>query len=285
MLVTAARTDHPTSVQAIIFDADCQVSSSTAMTGGAKVWTAQAHTGEVVLPDGNELPARVASFAAPAPDGSFFVMAAPSIWRAAGVQSAELGLERLMTAVMLHEAAHVLQFPAYGRRINRLVETYNLPNDFSDDSIQKRFEADADFASSITRETELLLAAAAASDRLGAVRLAAEARLLAQARHKRWFTGDLAYLKEAEDVWLTLEGSGQWLGYQWLIDPRGGALMPSVAARGFGLRGKWWSQRQGFALFAALDQLAGAEWKRHAFGNGTKTAGELLDHALIEPAN
>lgn len=282
-LATAAETEHPSNMQAIIFDQDCRLTSRTAMTGGEKVWISEPHKGELLLPDGNNLPAQVVSFAAPASEGAFFVMAAPSIWQAAGVHSAELGLKQLMTAVMIHEAAHVLQFPTHGSRITRLVNVHSLTDDFSDDSIQERFGSEGEFASSIARETELLLAAAAAADRTDAMRFAAEARLLAQVRHDRWFTGELAYLREAEDVWLTLEGSAQWLGYRWLTDRSGGGRSSEVAAQGFGLRGRWWSQRQGFALFAALERLTGAKWKRHAFGDGAKTAGEMLDQALEKP--
>ncbi len=82
-LATAAETAHPSNVQTVIFDEDCTLTSRTAMTGGEKVWTAEAHSGEVLLPDGNKLPAQIVSFAAPAPGGAFFVMAAPSIWQAA----------------------------------------------------------------------------------------------------------------------------------------------------------------------------------------------------------
>lgn len=281
-LATAAETAHPPQIQAIIFDQDCTLTSRTAMSGGEKVWSSEPHNGEVLLPHGSALPVQIVSFAAPAPGGAFFVMAAPSIWQTGGVQSAELGLEQLMTAVLIHEAAHVLQFPTYGSRISLLADVHDLPADFSDDSIQERFELEEEFASSIARETELLLGAADAVDLTDAVGLAREARLLAQARHDRWFSGELAYLKEAEDVWLTLEGSAQWLGYRWLMDRSGGARSPEEAANGFGLRGRWWSQRHGFALFAALERLQGAEWKKHAFGDGAKTAGEMLDQALHE---
>ena len=281
-LATIAETAPPGNAQAIIFDNNCKLSSRTALTGGEKVWTAEPHTGEVLLPDGNKLPVQVASFAAPAPDGSFFVMAAPSIWEAHGVHSVELGLRHLMTAVMLHEAAHVLQFPTYGSRISRLSDARGLPDDLSDDSIQEWFEAEVEFASSIARETELLLAAAAAADRTNALRFAAEARQLARARHDRWFVGDFAYLAEAEDVWLTLEGSGQWLGYRWLMDRNGGGHSSKVAAHAFGIRGGSWSQRHGFAHFLALERLTGPEWRKRAFGDGAKTIGEMLDEALLE---
>lgn len=281
-LATVAETAPPGNAQAIIFDDDCKLSSRTALTGGEKVWMAEPHKDELLLPDGKKLPIQVASFAAPAPDGPFFVMAAPSIWEAAGVESVELGLRQLMTAVLLHEAAHVLQFPTYGSRISRLAATHGLPDDFSDDSIQKQFEAQVEFTSSISRETELLLAASAAADRTDALRFAAEARLLAQARHDRWFIGDFAFLAEAEEVWLTLEGSGQWLGYRWLMDRNGGGHSSKVAAHAFGLRGGSWSQRRGFAHFVALERLTGPKWRKRAFGDGAKTIGEMLDQALLE---
>lgn len=253
------------------------------MTGGAREWTGERHTGKIILPDGNRLPAQVASFAAPAPEGAFFVMAAPSIWRSAGVQSEELGLEQLMTAVLLHEAVHVLQFPTYGSQMTRLTAMNSLPEEFNDDSIQEQFETEGEFAASVEREIGLLLAAAAAVERDEAERLAGEARSLAKTRQVRFFSGELAYLKEAEDLWLTLEGSGQWLGYRWLTERRGGDRSPALAAQGFGLRGKWWSQRHGFALFAALERLAGSEWRREAFGKGTTSAGEMLDRVLRKP--
>ena len=38
---------------------------------------------------------------------------------------------------------------------------------------------------------------------------------------------DDAYLVEAEDIWLTFEGAGQWTGFQWQIHPRGAAQSPA----------------------------------------------------------
>lgn len=49
----------------VLFDAQCAFTSEDART-----WSSVAHGGQVVLPDGQILPAQVTSFAAPAPDGS-----------------------------------------------------------------------------------------------------------------------------------------------------------------------------------------------------------------------
>ncbi len=281
-LVTAAGADYPEELEVIIFDHACQLTSQTAMIGGPRHWAAEPHQGSVELPTGDSLPVQVVSFAAPADTGSFFVMAAPSIWVSEGVQGGDLALEQLTTAVMLHEAAHALQFSTYGSRVSRLVSLHDLPDDFSDDSIQERFESNEAFANSIVREIDLFLAAAGASDREEAVQLVRRARSLARTRHQLFFGGELLYLAKAEDVWLTLEGSGQWLGYQWLIDREGAGLPAKVAVQGFGLRGKWWSQQQGFASFAALDRLAPGAWEEQAFKEGNKTIGELLDEAIAD---
>ena len=272
-------------IQAVLFDGACVLTSSTAMNGGPQVWGAKPHSGEIELPDGNMIPAGVISFAGGDDKVSFFVMSTPSIWRAAVKSSAGLqSLDQLMIAVLLHEATHVAQMPTYGERMSRLAEKHKLPEDFNDDSIQKRFEGNAEFKESIGRETDLLLSSATASDRATAVRLAREARAAMKARQDRWYKDD-DYLSEAEGLWLTLEGSGQWVAHQWLIDPKGGAVDPRAAFGSFGWRGKWWSQNEGFALFMALDRLAPGGWKQHAFGDGTKTILEMLDEAIARIPN
>lgn len=267
-------------VTAVIFDRNCKFTSSTAMTGGAAEWSGNQHNGSISLPDGKSIPAGITSFAAPAGKDAFFVMAAPSIWRDGGVKGGELPLEKLMTAVLLHEGSHVLQFPTYGKKIAELTSRYGLPDSFNDDSIQGQFEADQEFAASVLRETELLFAAAAASDLEEAKELAGKARALMLSRQDRWFRGKNAYLRQAEEIWLSMEGSGQWLAYRWLTDPEGGGLSPTMALAGFAQRGKWWSQKQGIALFLALERIAPAGWKALVFGGGSENATQLLDAAL-----
>lgn len=267
-------------IKAVIFDQHCVLTSSTAMNGGPPVWHAQAHSGEVRLSGGEAIPAGVTSFASANESGNFFVMSTPSVWRAGNVDPGSTGLDLLMTGVLIHEATHVAQTPTYGQRIGQLTKRWKLSDDFNDDSIQKRFEGNAEFSASINKETQLLLDAAAAGDRATTVRLAREARALMRARQDRWYPAADGYLREAEDIWLTFEGSAQWAAYRWLIDQRGGRLAPQVAGPGFGTRAKWWTQRQGFALFMVLERLTAGSWKQHAFRDGRKTVLEMLDEAI-----
>ena len=267
-------------LKAVIFDDHCELTSSTAMNGGPSVWQTQLHPGQVKLPTGESIPAGMTSFASADERGNFFVMSTPSVWRANNVNPGTTGLDLLMTGVLLHEATHVAQAPTYGRRMDDLTERWKLPEDFNDDSIQKRFEGNAEFSAAINRETQLLLDAAAAPDRETSIHLAREARAMMRGRQDRWYPAADGYLREAEDIWLTMEGSAQWAAYQWLIDKRGGRLSPQVAGPGFGTRSKWWTQKQGFALFLVLERLTGDRWKKHAFGDGAKTGLEMLDEAI-----
>lgn len=102
-------------------------------------------------------------------------------------------------------------------------------------------------------------------------------------RRERWFTGADAYLGAVEDLFLTLEGSGQWVAYRWLTDSTGGAMTADAAIRDFGQRSGWWSQDAGLALFLAIDRLGGAGWRTCAFGSGALAGAALLDLALQPP--
>ena len=268
--------------RAIFFSADCVLASDGALavddagTGTAE-WTTETHSGEIVLPDGKPLPSGVVSFASGEDGRFFFVMSTPSVWEAAGVGEGE-DLRRMMVAVMIHEASHVAQIVQYGPRLASLIERHSLPDSFNDDSMQERFSGDEEFAASIRRETDLFLAAAASQDAVEAKRLAREGLGLLRARQARWFTGEDAHFVEAEDIWLTFEGAGQWAAYQWLIHPQGGAADPASVRPSFTGR-RWWSQAEGFAVVLAVERIGGTAWKAHAFGDGERTLLQVLEEA------
>lgn len=270
---------------AIFFDAGCVLSSANALTdedGLGVTWTATPHTGTITMPDGEEMPAGVTSFATAAEGRSYFVMSTPSVWRAGGVRGDPITLEDMMTFVVLHEGSHVVQAPTYGGAIGALAEANGLPESFNDDSMQHRFGETPEFAASVARETELFLQAALAPDDATAIRLAREARTLMRARASRYFIGDDAYYADAEGIWLTFEGSGQWAGYKWLTHPQGGATDPDLARRA-AMRSRWWSQNQGLAIALVLDRIGPPDWHRVAFGDGSRTLLEMLDAALAAP--
>jgi hypothetical protein len=205
-------------------------------------------------------------------------MALPSVW-SGKVDPGRIPLGPFVTAVMMHEASHVAQQQTYGARMSRLSQRWHLPDSFGDDSIQKRFQSNRDFAASVARETRLLFDAAASPDRRQALKLAREARQLIRARQKQWYPAEEGYLAPAEDIWLTMEGSGQWSGYRWLKDGQSG-ISRDVAYTDFARRGHSWTQLEGLALFLAVDRLSGTRWTRDVFGRGQQTALQWLDASL-----
>lgn len=266
------------------FDDKCALTSFDAMTrkdGAGATYITSPFFDEATLPDGTTVPVAPTSFTKSTNGNAFFVMSLPSVWQTNDVPPGPFGLEKLMTAVLLHEASHVMQSPTYGAMAENLSRRLMLGDDFNDDSIQLRFRGNDEFAASVEQETALLFEAAAASDRSKALPLARQARALMQKRRDRWFTVEDSYLSEAEDVWLSLEGSGQWVGYSYLIDPRGGAVPAEDAMVGFGLRGGRWTQTEGLAIALTLDRL-GSDWKRQAFGGSSVTLTSMLDAAIGE---
>jgi hypothetical protein len=252
----AAEAPSPTYV---FYDARC------VYTGARGYWRAQAHNGDVPLPDGGGIPPQVASFAAPlGPNGrSFMAMGLPSVWRAAGVES-ELGLETLMTAVFVHEMTHTLQFEAYDPIINVMVARWGLDDDINDDAFQDRFRNTPEIAGAVEAERDLLFESAAAARDAEARTLAAMALASMDARRARLAGGPEAGYLEVEDVFLTLEGAAQWAAYTWLTLPDGGGHAADEALAGFRRGGRLWSQDQGLALFLVLDRLAPG-WTERAF--------------------
>lgn len=282
--ITGVRTVR--AFEAIFFDDDCVLSSPNAFSAASVAdvtWTATPHAGEITLLGAQVMPAGVTSFASADGEQAFFVMSTPSVWRAAGVTNDALGLEIMMVGVLLHEGSHVAKLDAFSARIAAIEAASHLPGgEVNDDMIQTRFGENAEFAASVARETELLFQITATRDQVEARRLAREARDLMRARQARWYTGADAYLAAAEDTWLTLEGSGQWVAYQWIVHPSGGGAESDVAMANFARRGRWWSQKEGIALAFAVDRLAGFDWKRQAFGDGETTLVEMLDAALAQ---
>ena len=96
-------------------------------------------------------------------------------------------------------------------------------------------------------------------------------------KQEEWRYADLEALQpvwaELGDIFLEMEGAGQWAGYRAMI--RNGAS--PAAARDRMRRGrKKWSQDEGFALYLALD-AAVPGWQAKVFRDQPSSAWSLLE--------
>lgn len=277
------RIAQPVTPVITLFDARCAYTLTPSARGDFRVGLrrysarASAHAGQVALPDGSPVPASRLAFASPTSDGGmFFIMALPSLWQANGSEPRDWRL--LSMVVFMHEFAHTQQGVGLGRRVDDLL-TRGLPRDADDDIVQDRFGARPGYAAAYEAERDLFYrAATAASDDAARADLAQAARRMAE-RRARWFTGADTVYAEADDVFLTLEGTGNWAAWTWLTDPRGGRLSPDDATTFIRGGQTQWSQDHGLGIMLALDRVS-PDWPAIAFAPRGVTADQMIARAL-----
>ena len=277
------RIARPVTPVITLFDQSCTYSLTPDARGDFRVGarryrtTGGPHSGQIGLPDGGTVPARQLAFASPLSDGRmFFIMALPEIWRAD--RSEPRDGARLSMVVFMHEFAHTQQAAGLGARIDDLLAR-GLPEDSDDDVIQDRFGEQSGYLAAYEAERDLFYRAAAGPDAGAARSSLAMAAQAMEARRQRWFRGDNALYAEADDVFLTLEGTGNWAAWMWLTDPRGGGLSPTDATAFVRGGGNRWSQDEGLAVMLALDRIT-PDWPALAFSPGGATADALIQRAL-----
>lgn len=254
-------------------DAEC---TYTLPAGNFAAMQGEPHGGQVTLPSGEQTPLGPNSYAF---DRDKFVMSLPSVWRAAGVTS-ELGLEKLMDGVLLHEIMHTRQSELASDLLAAPAARAGISDDeLSDDIVQERFADDPEYVAAWGEERDLLYAAAAATGDDEARRLAQAAFERIRARRERWFTGDRAAFAELDDMFLTMEGMGQWLIYRYFVSVEGGSVAPEQALAAVRRGRRWWSQDEGLALILVVDRLLPG-WQQRAFRDPDWRAERLLAAAV-----
>lgn len=270
----------------VFFDSSCVYTTSAVTAGGAPAvdgpalrrsklpWRAVPHSGSITLPDGDQVPVNLMSFASSSDEtGPFFVMAAPSFWAERGHVE-----ELLLTGVFLHEFAHTRQVAGLEAIIGPIDAGWPYEEELSDDSVQTYFKDDPAYVEAFLAERDLLYRAAATGSAEEARALAAEALEMMKRRHARWFTGDRKVFATLDEVFLVMEGVGQWTGYAWLSHPEGGGIDREAAIQTMLGRRRWWTQDEGLALFLVLERLL-PEWPSLAFNVPSTGAIELLERA------
>lgn len=278
------RIAQPVTPVITLFDARCAYTLTPDRRGDFRVGLrrysarASAHAGQVALPDGSSVPATRLAFASPTSDGGmFFIMALPSLWQANGSEPRDWRL--LSMVVFMHEFAHTQQGLGLGRRVDDLL-TRGLPEDTDDDIVQDRFGARAGYQAAYEAERDLFYGAATALGAEGAHTALSQAAQRMGQRRERWFTGADTVYAEADDVFLTLEGTGNWAAWTWLTDPRGGRLSPDDATTFVRGGQTQWSQDHGLGIMLALDRVS-PDWPAIAFAPRGVTADELIARALV----
>jgi len=243
------------------------------------VWTSR-HSGWVPLPSGDSVPARLIASARASSNGQppYFVLALPSVFRQDSANAADPQLDLFLRSVMSHEIVHTTQLRDLVTELTALGRRLTLPGGINDDMVQTRFEGDSAFAREVAEERALLFAAAAEPDEARARALARQAVAVLRARRARVYVDSLAAYSRLEDLFLTMEGSAEWVRYD--LHRRRGDLGSHVALLNF-LRGPkpYWSQDEGLALFLVIDRFV-ADWKSALLTPSMPSPTDALAQAL-----
>ena len=271
----------------VFFDRTCVYTTSAVSGGDAPIvegppllgkklaWRARAHGGTLTLPNSTQVPIGLMSFTDVAKDsGPFFVMAAPAYWAEQGH-----GQEPGLTGVFLHEFAHTRQVGGMAHILGPIDAAWSYSEELDDDVVQTHFEADPEYVKAYLAERDLLYRGADAGSAAEARALAAETLAMMRGRQARWFTGDKAVFATLDNVFLAMEGVGQWTAYAWLAHPEGGGLDRAVAIQRMLGRRRRWTQDEGLALLLVVDRLL-PEWPALEFGVPAPGALDLLERAV-----
>ncbi len=183
-----------------------------------------------------------------------------------------------MDGVLLHEMTHTRQFYFVNPMMDRLTKQYGLADDTGDDSLQDAYEKNAAYVAGYEAERDLLYAAALAPTDAEAKALAGKALTKILARRAKWFVGDSQKWTAIDDVFLTMEGLGQWTAYAWFTDKNGLNLDPVKVLPEVRRKRNRWTQDEGLAVFLVVDRLV-PDWQKFAFAAKPELVEALLDRA------
>ncbi|TWI85802.1 hypothetical protein IQ13_0971 [Lacibacter cauensis] len=275
--------DRPANVDFVFFDDSLVYSTSTVtiskQTGfkgpGFKnqhlIWFVEPHHDVILLPDGQQIKPSIMAFASTVDSGSeqtYFVMPLPSFWKNAGVESKELGIDNLLVGIFLHEYSHSQQIRIYGEQLALMEDKKSHLYPITDNIVQDVFESDSAYCKAFTIEVDRFYQAALSNSPGERDEKLQTALIVFTDRHNRWFVNNFTFLKEADKLFLTMEGLGQYMMYRWLIHKQGANLPEDLALKGVRRGGKKRSQEQGVALFLILEKkMKGKEWMSKFYGN------------------
>lgn len=256
----------------VVFDARCSYRSTP--RASPPRWTASEHKGHVAIPNGPTFPSALqASFYSFGADG-FLLMSLPSVWQSVAPPS-KIPLDQFVEGIFFHELAHSFQAQATPSVWFLALQQQGFsPENLGDDDVQERFAKDSTYAADYRKERDLLYRAAATPLLADARALTCSALAKMRSRRARYFTGANAGWARVDEVSLTTEGLGQWVAFAWLT--KGRKLRASLVLSK--LRGPFWSQDEGLAIFLVLDRLV-PNWQKSLLSASPVTVEGQLSRA------
>ncbi|MGH9382723.1 MAG: hypothetical protein ACRD2N_00275 [Vicinamibacterales bacterium] len=242
---------------------------------------AQPRNGPLRLPNGRTLGSTATASTSVYGEGSrtFSVLSELEVWRRDPRHAKDRQLERFFQSLVIHELTHTTQVVAINRRLSALRGTVDLPSSVDDDIVQRRFQPVRGFQRAVDAERKAFYQAVLASSPQRRRALAARGLSLARERRARFYTGVNAVYRELEDIFLTLEGTGQWAVYRWARSHADAKVSDAAVVEIIRADKKYWSEDEGLALFLLIDALV-PQWQARVLGEHVASPFALLEEAI-----
>ncbi len=242
-------------------------------------WKKSEHNGKITLPTGEEVPLGLMVFASPLEESeqqSFFIMPLLDFWKEAGVKS-EMPYDLFLTGIFLHEFSHSQQMNGIGSKITTLSENTVFKETLNDEMVEQLFSKDSSYVNMYKLEHQKVFMAIKEPSLNARLKITEEILHMMAQREQQFFISEHEALIDINNLFLTMEGVGQFTMYQWLIHPKGGNLSEEIAFKG--TRTKSWVQDEGFGLALLLSNFENPRvWGNEFFGQNSNT----LTHMLIK---
>jgi hypothetical protein len=108
--------------------------------------------------------------------------------------------------------------------------------------------------------------------------LAHQALAKIRGRRAKWFAGDARKWQPIDEIFLTMEGLGQWTAYAWFTDKKSLNLDPVAVLPEVRRKRNRWTQDEGLAVFLVVSRLV-PNWQKFAFAPQPELAESLLERA------
>jgi hypothetical protein len=239
--------------------------------------------GNVSLPNGAAIPSQAAAYTSLYKDGTapFFVMALPDLWRRDPDNARDPYADEFFLGVAMHELTHTRQLPGIITRLQAIADEYKLADlALDDDVVQNRFQSVEGFRAAFESERDQLFRAVAEQDPSRRRAAAVAALKMVRARQARYYTGSNRAYKELEEVFLSMEGAGQWAAYAFAKRDTRADANDSVVVDFVRSTRKYWVQEEGLALFLLIDAFV-PDWQRRIFGSTYVSPVDILEMSLI----
>lgn len=239
-----------------------------------------AHTKSIWVPDRETIPlASAPTTTIPYAQNkkAFFMAPLPSLFHKFATPDQALYLDFLFLGIAIHELTHTRQLPFVLPQLLMLDKTDNRKS-LDDNTVENEFSKSERYRKLYFEENSHLWNAVFTVNEDSCIAEIERAFKLIEIRKREFFSGDNQGLGQADEIFLSLEGSAMWAQYRIMLkhtpNPNEQALISWLVQQG-----PAWSQERGLVLFLLIERFS-PDWKYRFFDKDLPPATDHLRDAL-----